>query len=100
MTKTGLVVSAHSADFVWRAAGAIAMGDCHRRLGERQRPEHFAEIRAEPKERIEDKEARHGQRTGQHDQQRHLQPRVNHLKRAITIKGVPDLLEALALARA
>jgi 4-oxalomesaconate hydratase len=25
MTKTGLVVSAHSADFVWRAAGAIAL---------------------------------------------------------------------------
>ena len=25
MTKTALVVSAHSADFVWRAAGAIAL---------------------------------------------------------------------------
>ena len=25
MSKTGLVVSAHSADFVWRAAGAIAL---------------------------------------------------------------------------
>ena len=25
MAKTGLVVSAHSADFVWRAAGATAL---------------------------------------------------------------------------
>ena len=25
MIKTALVVSAHSADFVWRAAGAIAL---------------------------------------------------------------------------